>query len=92
MSGHLFVFIGKRADKVKVLWWDRDGWAVFYKRLERGVFRLPDFPRDKARVEIQAAELSLVLEGIDLRSARRQKRWRKPPVDSDTTAPHGRFS
>lgn len=76
MSGHLFVFVGKRADKMKILWWDRDGWALFYKRLERGTFRLPSGPHRERRVEISASDLSLLLEGIDLRGARRQKRWR----------------
>lgn len=78
MSGHLFVFVGKRSDKMKILFWDRDGWALFYKRLERGTFRLPSGPHEGQRIEITPSDLSLILEGIDLRGARRQKRWRAP--------------
>jgi len=81
MSGHLFVFIGKRRDKMKILWWDRHGWALFYKRLERGTFRLPEAQADDVRIEIAATDLSMILDGIDIRSTRRRKRW-TPPQDS----------
>jgi transposase len=73
LSGHLFVFHGKRGDRVKVLYWDRDGYALWYKRLEAGVFRFPLDARE-AR-EITAADLALILEGIDVRSVKRQKRF-----------------
>jgi len=73
LSGHLFVFRGRRGDRMKVLFWDRDGYAVWYKRLESGVFRFPAGPGD-AR-EITAADLGLILEGIDWRSVRREKRF-----------------
>jgi len=79
LSGHLFVFRGRRGDRVKILYWDRDGYALWYKRLESGVFR---FPSDAAEAkEITAADLGLILEGIDLRSVRRHKRFSlaKPP-------------
>lgn len=73
LSGHLFVFRGRRGDRVKVLWWERDGYALFYKRLETGVFR---FPADAAEAtEITVSDLGLILEGIDLRSVKRQKRF-----------------
>lgn len=73
LSGHLFVFRGRRGDRVKVLYWDRDGYALWYKRLEQGVFR---FPADGADAkEVSASDLALILEGIDLRSVRRQKRF-----------------
>jgi len=76
LSGHLFVFRGRRGDRVKILWWDRDGYALWYKRLESGVFR---FPLDAAEAkEITAADLGLILEGIDLRSVRRHKRFALP--------------
>jgi transposase len=78
MSGHLFVFVGRRADKLKVLWWDHHGWALFYKRLERGTFRLPEARSGDARVEIQAADLGMILDGIDLRNTRRRRRWTPP--------------
>ena len=73
LTGHLFVFRGRRGDRVKVLYWDRDGYALWYKRLESGVFRFPS--EDGAAREITAADLGLILEGIDLRSVKRQKRF-----------------
>lgn len=76
LSGHLFVFRSRRGDRVKVLWWDRDGYALWYKRLESGVFRFPEATASGA-VEVSAAELMLVLEGIDVRGVRRQKRYRR---------------
>lgn len=76
LSGHLFVFRNRRGDRLKILFWDRNGWALFYKRLERGTFQLPsEVPRDAVHVEMEAAELALMLEGIDLRGARRRPRW-----------------
>lgn len=73
LSGHLFVFRGRRGDRIKILYWDKDGYALWYKRLEAGVFR---FPADAAEAkEVSAADLSLILEGIDLRSVKRQKRF-----------------
>lgn len=76
MSGYLFAFFNRRADIVKVLFWDRSGFALLAKRLERGRFHLPRPAADgAASLEIEAAELALVLEGIDLRGARRRPRW-----------------
>ena len=76
LSGHLFVFRGRRGDRVKILYWDRDGYALWYKRLEAGVFR---FPADAGpSAEISAPDLGLILEGIDLRSVKRQKRFSLP--------------
>ncbi len=72
-SGHLFVFTSRRADRVKVLYWDRGGYALWYKRLETGRFYMPE--ADGSRVELDASELSLLLEGIDLSGARRERRF-----------------
>ena len=66
-SGHLFVFRNRNGDKVKVLYWDRGGYAIHYKRLEEGVFRLPEADSDS--VEIDAADLALVLDGMELADA-----------------------
>ena len=75
-SGHLFVVFNRRGDMVKILFWDRSGYALFAKRLERGVFKLPwDKGLSGSCVEMEAAELGLILEGIDLRGARRRRRW-----------------
>jgi len=80
MSGHLFVFRNRRADRIKILFWDRSGFSLFYKRLERGTFRLPvESVGSAVRIEMEAAELALMLEGIDLRGARRRPRWSPTP-------------
>lgn len=85
LSGHLFVFFNRSRTIVKVLFWDRSGFCVFAKRLERGTFHLPD-TAGKASVELEAAELSLILEGIDLRGARRRPRWSSSPMMSAPAA------
>jgi len=73
LSGHLFVFRNRRGDRVKVLYWDRSGFCLWYKRLEKGTFRFP--AADGPYVELEAAELALILEGIDLAGARRRRRF-----------------
>jgi transposase len=76
LSGHLFVFRSRRGDRVKLLWWDRDGWTLYYKRLEQGVFRFPSVGDPEARsIEVSAQELSLLLWGIDPACVKRQKRY-----------------
>ena len=74
-SGHLFVFRNRRGDRVKILYWDRTGFCIWYKLLEQGTFRFP--ASATAGVEVEAAELSLLLEGIDLATARRRRRYRR---------------
>lgn len=81
MSGHLFVFRNRRKTLIKMIFWDRTGFLILAKRLSRGTFNLPfDAPKDASVLEIEAAQLGLMLEGIDLRGSRRRKRWvpRKP--------------
>ena len=75
-AGHLFVFASRRKDRIKILYWDRDGFALWYKRLEKGVFRFPE--AKDGRVEVTPAEMAAVLEGIDLSHARRQARFSLP--------------
>jgi transposase len=77
LSGNLFVFRSRGGDKLKILQWDSDGFILWYKRLEAGTFR---FPRvvDGHSVEVKASELAMLLEGIDLRSIKRSKRFRIP--------------
>ena len=80
-SGHLFVFCNRRADRVKVLWWDRSGFCLWYKRLEEGLFRFPE--RGARGYEMEPSEFALILEGIELESVRRRKRFSlrgRPPV------------
>lgn len=79
MSGHLFLFINRRRNRAKILWWDRSGYCLLAKRLERGQFRVFDQALGKAGAfEISAAELSLILEGIDLRGATRRRSYYDP--------------
>ena len=75
-SGHLFVFANRRRDRLKILYWDRDGYAVWAKRLERGTFRIP--AAADGRVEMTAADLAVLLAGIDLSTARRRVRYARP--------------
>jgi transposase len=76
LSGHLFAFFNRRRDRVKILFWDRTGLCIWYKRLEDGLFKLP-FPEEQnqCNIEINSADLSLILEGIDLSGAKRHKRY-----------------
>ena len=74
LSGSMFVFFSRRADRVRVLYWDRDGYVLVTKRLEKGIYRMP-WRAEQGRVVIEAAELLLVLEGIELRGATRRARW-----------------
>lgn len=78
LSGHLFVFLGKRRDRVKLLYFDGDGYALWYKRLEVGVFRLPAATADQTSLTLSSADLSLLLSGVDLASVRRSKRYQRP--------------
>jgi transposase len=75
-SGHLFVFRNRRGNRLKILYWDRDGFAIWYKRLEQGSFRLPR--RDGASAEVEAVELAMMLEGVDPARVRRRKRFIPP--------------
>lgn len=79
-GGHLFVFANRRKDRVKILYWDRDGFAVWAKRLEEGTYAMPFGRDDEPRLEITAQELGALLSGIDLSVAKRRKRYqRKSP-------------
>lgn len=76
MSGNLFVFSNRRQTLLKLLYWDADGYAIWYKRLERGTFRIPP-PTAEGRIELTAAKLAMILEGIDITNTRRRKRYRR---------------
>jgi len=77
-SGHLFVFRNKAEDCMKILYWDRDGYAIWYKRLERGNFKLPS--SSATSLEITPADFSMLLNGFDLVKMRRQNRWSAAPA------------
>ena len=76
LSGHLFGFRNRRRDRIKILYGDRDGLALWYKRLEKGTFCFPE--AKDGRVEVTPAEIAAILAGIDLRHARRRPRYSLP--------------
>lgn len=82
LSGHLFVFRNRRRDRLKILYWDRDGFALWYKRLEKGTFKfpVPASSRSRRRVEIKASDLMMLLDGVDLRTVRREPRYRRQTI------------
>jgi len=84
-GGHLFVFVGRRADRCKILFWDRGGFVLYYKRLERGRFRLPQIPAGASSVAMDATELAMLLDGIDVGKVRRPARW-TPPTPNKAAA------
>jgi transposase len=80
MSGQLFLFFNRKRNRLKLFWWDRGGFALLYKRLERGRFRFPEALDGGKQVKVDAGELALILEGIDLRGATWRARWN--PIES----------
>lgn len=77
-AGHLFVFTSRRRDRIKILYWDRDGFALWSKRLEEGTYAVELGDRaGECRREITAHELGALLSGIDLTQAARRKRYRR---------------
>lgn len=77
-DGHLFVFLGRRLDRVKILVWDRNGFVLYYKRLSQGRFRMPKIAEGKERVEMDATTLAMLLDGIDVKYVRRPEAWTPP--------------
>jgi transposase len=75
LTGHLFLFVNRRRDRIKILHFDRDGLVIWYKRLEAGSFEMPS-TTDPDGIELQPAQLAMILSGIDLKSARQRKRFR----------------
>jgi transposase len=93
LSGHLFLFRGRSGDRLKILYFDRDGYALWYKRLEEGVFKLPRIvpgadgaigtDGTRASVELRGSELAMILDGIDLSSVKRGRRYRRPNINPE---------
>jgi transposase len=80
LSGDLYVFRNQRGDRLKVIFWDSDGFAIWYKQLQRGTFRFPDLKNySSAGLEIDHSTLRLILDGIDLSTIRRQHRYKINP-------------
>lgn len=80
LSGYLFIFKNKRGDRIKCMYWDETGFAMWYKVLQRGTFQFPDLQKyTSAGLEIDAATMRLILDGVDLGSIRKRPRFRTPP-------------
>ena len=92
LDGHLFLFVNRRRDRIKVLYFDHDGLAIWYKRLELGSFQVPD-AGDRDGIELDAAQLAMILSGIDLKAARRRRRFRPatsiPPENQRDSSERG---
>jgi transposase len=79
-AGHLYLFANKRRDRLKILYWDRDGFAIWAKRLEQGGYVIPSGEPGSRRIEVTSEELSALLSGIDLSTATRRKRYSRVAV------------
>jgi transposase len=75
LSGHLFLFVNKRRDKLKILYWDQDGLALWYRRLEQGTYQIPGASADVQSIEMRSEELMMLLRGIDYSNVKRRKRF-----------------
>ena len=82
LSGAWFLFRSKRGDRLKILYWDTDGYALWYKRLEVGTFEFPKWDPPQQSIEISARQLNLILSGIDL-TARQRKRYSRPTTSAN---------
>ena len=76
-SGHLFLFFNRRRDRIKILFWDHDGFCIFYKRLEVGTFQMLTTTNDPEGIEIEYWQLVKLLDGVDLKTGHRRRRYRR---------------
>src|SRR5690349_11844553 len=86
-AGHLFVFVSKKGDRAKILTWDNGGFVVYYKRLERGRFRVPEIHEGALGAQLDSTQLAMLLDGIDLSHVRRPKKWAPPVLEGNRPAP-----
>jgi len=82
-AGHLFVFLGRGRDRCKILFWDRGGFVLYYKRLEKGRFRPPTVDKEATSVSLGATELAMLLDGIDLVDVHRPVHWKPARIVGD---------
>jgi transposase len=87
LSGHLFVFPSRCRSRLKILVWDRDGYVLWYKRLEEGVFKLPARRPGVPSVELRASELAMMLDGIDLSKLKRTPRYQRQSKQAAESQP-----
>ena len=92
LSGHLFVFRSRRGDRLKILVWERDGFLLWYKRLEVGVFKLPRMREGARSVELRASELAMILDGIDVSKLKRMPRYERAARSSEEKISKGKNS
>ena len=85
LSGHLFVFRSRRGDRLKILLWEQDGFLLWYKRLEVGVFKLPKVGEGSRSVELRASELAMILGGIDVSKLKRVPRYERNTRSTNET-------
>jgi len=77
LSGHLFLFFNRERNRVKILFWDQDGFCIWYKRLEVGTFQFPETAGEEQGIELDYSQLTNILGGVDLRNGRRRRRYRR---------------
>ena len=77
LDGHLFLFLNRKRDRIKILFWDVDGFCIWYKRLEVGSFQMPVATQGDQSIELNCRQLNQVLNGLDLRNGRRRRRYRR---------------
>ena len=82
LSGHLFIFRSRGGSRLKILTWDRDGYVLWYKRLEQGAFKMPRIEPGNDSVELRASELAMLLDGINMRKLKRVPRYAGPQKTS----------
>ena len=89
LSGSLFVFLNRRRDRLKILYWGQTGFCIWYQQLEKGTYQLPEEPREEQEaMEVSRSQLSLILDGIDLSSVRQRRRFqslRERPCREEAT-------
>lgn len=78
LDGHLFLFLNRRRDRIKILWWDRDGLAIWSKRLELGSYEVPRHEPNTSRLQLDATQFALLLNGVRIDSAQRRRRYVRP--------------
>ncbi|MBU0617898.1 MAG: IS66 family insertion sequence element accessory protein TnpB [Planctomycetes bacterium] len=89
LSGHLFVFINRRRDRIKLLYWGGAGFCIWYQQLQQGGYQFPDVATadEQQGIEITSSQLSLILDGIDLSSVRQRRRYRLPSEQATASPP-----
>ena len=75
LDGHLFLFLNRRRDRIKIIWWDRDGLAIWMKRLEAGSYELPRHASESKHLRLEATQLALLLNGVQLASVKQRRRY-----------------